>query len=1218
MEKSFMTICRFWNWTLGFALSLLLTGVLQAQVDKATINGTITDQSGAVIPGVVVTVTSGESGARYTGRSNEAGIYRVSGLPIGTYSLESDKNGFKRVTRSGLALATAQVAEVNITMVPGSASEHVEVTAAPVLLENETTDVGTAMTAKAMKDLPLDINASGVGRDITTFIYSNIPTTEGGNYSGHIAGSQNVTKNVLVDGTDGTAGLQGFIQSIGMEAVQEMNVQVSGVTPEGAATGGGTIMLEMKSGTNQFHGSGFGFLQNEALNANTWDNNYLKIRRQRNRFNDWGGSFGGPIKKDRTFFFGAYERFTNSQRTFSPDTATVPTPDFLKGNFSALLGGPLMINGSQATDACGRPINVGEIYDPLNPVVSGGNTCYQPFAGNIIPENQLSPIAVNIAKNLYSKGYSPVGLGLANNFPSLAGTYSDSTSVHYDLKLDHNLTANQRISGGFNWWDFSSLSPGIPGANGLLPLWQIGSSTGGPLSTGDNQLQRDWSVRLQHFYTISPTLLNTASVAYNQHWASDQPPSKYNSSAVGIPGTNGHNFPAITFSDGGAGGGFSEANIGPPANDWYTPYNFVISDTASWVRGKHLLKFGGDFQARGMNAVYEGGLRQYNFTSETLAPNDSAVTPFVGFAFANFMVGEVHDASQSVTSALYGRRKHMSLFAADDYKLSNRVTLNLGLRWDVNGRFHEKNGHWSNFDIAANRGIWGAYNGAWEWAQSGSDSFERNQNFHEFGPHVGVAYQATGNLVLRGHYGITYAPLAMNQWNGVPAFYPPGFTAGAFGFAGSNTVVNAIPNVPSFAWDTAPGTYPGQNIFPAHIPNQSNISGGVAYVWPDALTMGMIQNWNAGAEYQLGKGTVLSVNYLGNHGSHLHDGSIWPFNFPTQSAYLKLYNSDTLHQNVSATVTDPNSAAAVGVPYPFPGFSGPAYMAIAPFPQVRSQTPPPGNLFIVNSDLSISNYEAMVAEVRSRNVHGLTMDVNYTLSRATGTASPNGAFADSLSGSIPTQDPYLLPRLTNQLQPWDFTHQVKGYVLYDLPFGSGQRLRTGRDAVDNYLLGGWKIGMQLSYHTGEPLPTIMAPTQYPGWSGVFAQRNPNASLSSGTFKGDNPAWVQGGGVGPNPGSLSFNASAFSQPAPGTFSTENFSYMGYLRNFGFSDEDLNIAKHFGFGAAERYQLSLRAQFFDIFNRHHWGQPNLDMNSPFFGHVTSVSGFRYGQLSARFEW
>jgi hypothetical protein len=1206
----FQSVC--WPTCLGLiALMLMIAPAsLWAQVDKATINGSVTDQSGAVIVDASVTVTNIETGVTYTGASNDAGIYRVSALPVGTYSIEYQKGGFKRVVRSGLTLATAQVAEVNIKMAPGAVSELVQVTTAPVLLDTETTDIGTALTANSMKDLPLDINSSGVGRDITSFIYSNIPTTEGGNWQGHIAGSQNVTKNVLVDGVDSTAGLQGFIQSIGMEAVQEMNVQISGVTSEGASTGGGTVMLEMKSGTNRFHGSGFGFLQNEALNANAWDNNFFQIARPRNRFESYGGSFGGPIRKDKTFFFGAYERFHNSQFAFAPNQATAPTPAFLSGDFSALLGGPLLIGGVQATDACGRPINIGEIYNPLNPVVSGGNTCYQPFTGNIIPQNQISPIAASIAQNLYAKGYTAIGSGLVNNFPALSG-YANVTSTHWDFKVDHNLNAKQRLSAGFNLWNFYSVSPGF--------LWQTGSTTGGPLSTGDNQPQRDWSARLQHFYMLRPTLLNALSVAYNQHMASDRPPAQFNAGGVGIPGTNGSNFPTINFSDNnglGVNGNF-ESTIGPPYNDRYTPYNFVIADTVSWVRGRHSFKFGGDVQMRGMNALYDGGVRAYNFTSETLAPNNGngQALPFVGFAFANFMVGEVHDGSQSVTSALYGRRKRMSLFASDDFKVTSRMTLNLGLRWDANGRFHEKNGHWSNFDIGVNRGIWGPYNGGWEWAGNGGASFERNQNLHQFGPQVGLSYQALNRLVLRAHYGITYAPLAMNQWNGVPAFYPPGFTAGAFGFAGSNTVVNSNPVVPSFNWDTASGAYTGQTIFPDRVPTQSNISGGVAYVWPDALTMGMIQNWNVGGEYELSKRTVLSLNYLGNHGSHLHDGNIWPNNFPTQNTYLNLFNSG----HVNDDVTDPLSAANAGVPYPFPGFMGKAYQAIAPYPQIRTQTPP-GNLFLVNADIAASNYEAMVAEVKSNSLHGITMDVNYTLSRTTGSATPNGAFADANSSSIPTQDPYLLLHLSNQLQPWDYTHQVKGYVLYDLPFGTGKQWRSNRDWLDNYLLGGWKIGMQLGYRTGAPLPTVLNQTQYPGWSGVFAQRT--GIVSTGTFKAYNPAWVNsinsGANPGPDPGSAYFNASAFSQPAPGTFSTEKYTYSPYLRDLGFSDEDLNIAKHFRFGSEERYQLSLRAQFFDVFNRHHWGTPNLTMGSPFFGHVTSVSGFRYGQLGARFEW
>ncbi|HET9408771.1 MAG TPA: TonB-dependent receptor [Candidatus Sulfotelmatobacter sp.] len=1211
-----------------FATMLLVTSLsLWAQVDKGSINGTVTDPSGAVIVGVNVTVTNVETGVTYTGASNNAGIYRISALPVGAYSIEYQKGGFKKAARTGLTLSTAQVAEVNITLQAGALSETVEVTTAPVLLDTETTDIGTALTANSMRDLPLDINASGVGRDITQFIYSNIATTEGGNWQGHIAGSQNVTKNVMVDGVDATAGLQGFIQSIGMEAVQEMNVQISGVTAEGASTGGGTVMLEMKSGTNQFHGSGFGFLQNEALNANAWDNNILHIQRPRNRFDDYGGSLGGPIVKDRTFFFGAYERFKNSQLAFAQNANTVPIPAFLHGDFSALLKGPLVLNGAPVSDACGRQINIGEIYNPLNPVVSGGNTCYQPFAGNIIPANQLSPIAVNIAK-VYANGYAPTGSGLVNNFANLSG-YSHVTSDHWDFKVDHNLNTKQRLSAGFNLWTYSSLSAGFPPGQ----LWQRGSSDGGPLSNGDNQPQRDWSARLQHFYTISPSLLNAFSIAYNQHMAGDKPPAPFDASKVGIPGTNGSNFPTINFIDNGFEGvnsgpgvnGVTEAAIGPPSNDRYTPYNFVIADTVSWVRGRHSFKFGGDAQMRGMNALYEGGIRDYNFTSQTLAPNvgSGEAFPFVGFAFANFMLGEVHDGSQSVTSALYGRRKRISLFASDDYKVNTRLTLNLGLRWDVNGRFHEKNGHWSNFDLGVNRGIWGPYNGGWEWAGSGGASFERNQNYHEFAPQVGVSYQALNKLVLRGHYGITYAPLAMNQWNGVPAFYPPGFTAGAFGFEGSNIVANNSPASPSFNWDTAPGTYPGQTVFPERIPTQSNVTGGVSYVWPDALTMGMVQNWNAGAEYELGKRTVLSLNYLGNHGTHLHDGSIWPDNFPTQSAFQKLYNSG----HSLDMVTDPTSAGKAGVPFPFAGFSGPAYAAISPYPQIRSLDAFHNSIFLVNADLAASHYNAMVAEVKSNNLRGLTMDVNYTLSQTTGTPTCSvcgGAFADAQSSGITTQDPYLVPHLVGTPMPWDYRHQVKGYVVYDLPFGFGQSLKSHRDWLDNYLLGGWKIGMELGYRTGAPLPTIMSPTQYTGWSGVFAQRNSGVRLSTGTFKGENPVWVQSGGVDangnpiPDPGSQSFNPAAFSSPANGTFSTEKYSYTGYLRDFGLSDEDLNIAKHFKFGSNERYLLSLRAQFFDVFNRHHWGTPNLVMGSPLFGHVTNAFGNRYGQLAARFEW
>jgi len=1186
----------------------------RAQVDRATINGTVSDPSGAVVPGVHVTAANLENGIKYQGVTNEAGIYQIRGLQIGHYSLQFEKAGFKKMERPGLTLETGQVAEVDVKLLVGSSSEQVEVTAeAPVLLETETSTIGTVMTGKTLEDLPLDING---GRDITTFIYTNVATTNGSNWSGHIAGSQDMSKNVMVDGADATPGLQGFVQDVGMEAVQEMNVQISGIGAEGASTGGGTILLELKSGTNKFHGSGYYYLENEALDANTWDNNFFlsqcapgdttcidTYRRPRDRFDDWGFSAGGPIWRNHTFIFGDWERYRNVTLSFAPNQMTVPTQAFMTGDFSALLGGPLNLNDDPtqpiATDPCtGQPILSGQIYDPSAMYVNGsGVTCHVPFAGNIIPANRISTISQNIINKLYKNGYAPQNQGVINNFPVFTGN-AGQTTEHLDLKLDHNFSPKQRAAVSYGWWTLP-----YTGSGGL---WQTGNSTAGPLSTGLTQTQWDQSIRAQDFYTISPNVLNAFSAVFNQHKADDLPPGDYNAANVGITGTNGSNFPTINFNStngiSGTVNGIGETTIGPPYSDGYVMYNRSVSDTVSWIRGRHSFKFGGEFQARGMNSREDNGLRIYNFSNGTGAPTDPTIQPFVGFAFANFLLGDVQNASQSVGFKLHGRRKRTSLFASDDFKVSPRLTLNASLRWDFNFRFHETNGQWANFDLNAVNPLWSPYKGAWTWAQNGSSSFETNQNYHEFGPHVGAAYQLKPKLVLRGAYGIFYTPLALNQWNGVP-FATSG---GAFGFIGSNNVINNVMDAVGFQWDAG---YPGQNVYPARTPTQTYVAGGVATTWPDALTMGMTQNWNAGMQYLVSKDAVLSVNYLGNHGSHLHDGSVWPYNYSTQATYLKLLNSGQVNDYIQSA----SDAAAAGVPYPYPGFAGYAYQAIMPYPQLASQGIP---VQLVNSDLAVSSYRAMVVEIRTHGGHGLTTDLNYTWSRSEGNASDGGAYAEAWT-TLWNQDPYNLKNLGNQVDDWNNTHEVKGYIDYDLPFGNGKRLKTGLRGLDTYVLGGWTLGSELSYHSGEPMWMIAGATQYPGWDAVFAVRNPGVSLA-GQFKTLNLNWNPTVTNTPDPNSVYFNPAAFSSPAFGAFSPEKYSIEDFLRTQPWAYEDVSILKRFSFGNDGRFHASLRAQFFDAFNRHQWSAPITDITSPYFGHVTSVSGHRYGQLGARFEW
>jgi carboxypeptidase family protein len=1206
-------------------LLLLVAISSRAQVDKATINGSVTDQSGAMISDAKITAVNSETGANFSAASNNAGIYQILALPVGHYTVHFAKPGFRALDRTGLVLETGQVAQVNVRLNMGTVSEKVEVVAgAPVLLDTETPTVGTIMQGKALEDLPLDING---GRDITMFIYSNVPTTNGGNWIGHIGGSQDKSKNVMVDGTDATSGLQGFVQDVGMEAVQEMNVQVSGISAEAASTGGGTVLLEMKSGTNKFHGSGYYYLENEALDANGWDNNFFgaqcakgdascrnTFRTPRDRFDDWGYSASGPIWKNHTFIFGDWEHYRNVTLSFAPNQTTVPTQAFMNGDFSALLGGPLQVTNSAgqtvtATDPCtGQPILSGQIYDPSAMFVnSSGVTCNVPFAGNIIPSNRISPVSQNIITNIYQKFYQPKGSGSILNFPTFTGNLGQTVD-HIDLKLDHIINSKQRLAVSYNWWKLPYAGAGAP-PNGLFS----GGSTPGPFYSGLTQTQWDRSIRAQHFYTLSPTMLNSFSAVYNEHTADDSPPSPFDPAKVGIAGTNGKNFPIINFNDGTPGAcggqlnnncgvnGFGEINIGEPFSDGYVQYNRLVSDTVSWVRGRHSFKFGGDFQARGMNSREDNGIRTYNFSNTTGGPLDPQIQNNVGFAFANFLLGDVQNASQSVGYLIHGRRKRTSLFASDDVKLTPKLTVNASLRWDFNFRFHETDGKWSNFDLNAVNPAWGGYKGAWTFANGGGSSFEKNQDYHEFGPHVGAAYQLRNNLVLRGGYGIFYSPLAFNQWNGVPF----ATTGGAFGFIGSNTFVNNSVDGVGFQWDAG---YPGQSVFPARTSTQTFVNSGVAYTWPDALTMGRTQNWNAGAEYLISKDAVLSVNYLGNHGSDLHDGSTWPFNFPTQAAYLKLFNSG----HVNDLITNPAQAAAAGVPYPYAGFSGYAYQAISPYPQVRSQFQ---QVQLANSDLAQSNYKALVAELRTHGGHGFTTDLSYTLSRSEGNASDSGAFVESWT-TLYSQDPYNLKNLTHQVNDWNHTHEVKGYIDYDLPFGHGKKWATGWQGVDSYLLGGWTVGSEFNYHSGEPIWMIAAANQYPGWDAVFAQRT-GASLHN-SFRTLNLNWNPSACNCADPGSVYFNPAAYTSPAPGAFSPEKYSIQDSLRNWAYADEDISIVKRFSFGNDGRFHASLRGQFFDAFNRHRWGAPNTDINSPFFGHVTGVSGHRYGQLGARIEW
>jgi Carboxypeptidase regulatory-like domain/TonB dependent receptor len=1168
---------------------------VRAQVDVATINGTITDSSGAIIPNVDVTATNIETGRLFPGRSNEVGNYQITNLPLGHYALRFERASFRTFERNGIEVQIGQAIAINVTLQVGSSAQTVTVTDAVPLVDTERSTIATTLTGAAMTDLPLD--ATG-GRDVTTFAYSIVPTTSGTNYSGHIAGSQDATKNVIVDGTDASGGLQGFVQVIGMEAVQQFEVQTSGISAEAGGTGGGVLIMELKSGTNQFHGSVYGILANKALNANAWDSNYFRAQcvpgdigchaaygRGTDSFTVGGVSAGGPIWRNHTFAFGDFERYNQQQLAYAQDASTVPTTSFLNGDFSALLGAPIQgASGQPIINPCtGTQYLQGQIFDPSTATTVGGTACYSPFPGNIIQPGRISAVAQKVVAT-YKSNYAPANSELQNNYPAFAGVPS-TINEHLDVKVDHNLSSRQHINSSFNWWSLPILNSGNP--------WQTGTNNGGPFNSGDFQRQENRSIRVQHTYTFTPNLLNFASLAYNENAASDQPDHAVDPTMYGFTQTqNVMNFPVINFN--GSPEGITETPIGMPYADGYVFDATIFSDAVSWSHNKHNFKFGGAFKANQINSRTEGGVQTYNFSNTTNSPTDPSVQPYVGFAFANFLLGDVQSASNNVEFLLHGRRKVFNFFAQDDWKVKSNFTVNLGLRWDVNKPFHELNGHWTNFDVNAQNPLWSPIRGAYEFGTKGNSTFETQQNYHQFGPHAGFSYSPTQKLVIRAAYGVFYVPLGVNQYTGVPF----GGVGAAVGFIGTNNVLNPSQNEPGFNWDSG---YPGTPTYAPRVSTLTDVSGGAVYVAPNTLTMGITQNWNIGLQYGFTPKAVFSLNYLANAGHKLHDSSLVPYNYPTLQTYLPLLNSGHINDVVNNTST----ASAAGVPYPYPGFSGYAFQAINPFPQLASAGQ---QLLFVGPPDGVSAYRAFVAEMETRTMGGLTADVSYTFSRAEGNVADSSAYQEG-PGTAYTQNPYDPSLRAHDVLDYNMTHQVKGYIDYDLPFGRNGRWLSSSKALD-YAIGGWTIGAELHYNSGTPFSAIASTNDYPGWRAVFANRNPDISLHNPfrTLDLNNPN---------DTSNTFFNPNAFSNPAFGQFGNQPTLYTA-LTNWAYYSEDLSLIKHFNIGRGDRIHASIRSQFFDVLNRHHWGAPDTVINSPTFGQVLSVTGFRTGQLGARVEW
>lgn len=566
----------------------------------------------------------------------------------------------------------------------------------------------------------------------------------------------------------------------------------------------------------------------------------------------------------------------------------------------------------------------------------------------------------------------------------------------------------------------------------------------------------------------------------------------------------------------------------------------------------------------------------------------------------------------------------MTLFAQDSYKITSKLTLTAGLRWQYAFRYHEKYGHWANYDMTQIDPTYG-YPGRLVFANGGGDSFEKKEYWDGFGPQIGFAYAPANKWVVRGSFSLALLPPSGPYFNGVPNGFAPGFK-------GTNSV-----NAP-FSWDVS--HYPG--VFK---PGNKNVDPstffGLVYVDPHALMPAFTDTYNLGIQYELTPNMRLEVAYVGNRGHHLPDTAL-AWNEPSSSTFLNVEKANpglVPYGDFSSWQFDANckkgdpllngfgfGAPYVGITCPYANFNGPALAALAPSPQLANWSTATWfyyDLSYVGLPIGQTSYNSMVVDLVKRTGRGLTMDVNYTWSRQRGdTFSAQQEYNGAYTG---VQDFQNMSAAANSLTGYDLTHIVKGYATYQLPFGRGQKWLSGKGGVVNGLVGGWQVSGLVLYTSGQPFRIGVNQPFYPIWGNFYPNFHP-----TGAFGPFDPTGYNAQAAKTNPKYV-FNylsSSVASSPVGPNASTVSFgtgqAYDSALRCPGQANENASVLKYLSMGPDGRYQLSMRVEFYNLFNRHTYsilgcGGAQTNVGDKNFAAVTGVnSSPRTGQFGVRFTF
>ncbi len=1133
----------------GLALGMfVLAATAFGQSDRGTITGAVTDQSGAVIPSVPVIATNIATGVTFNTQTTETGNFTIPSVPVGSYSLRVEKAGFRAFQQTGITVQVAQTVRVNVALEVGNATETVEVRSDASLLRTESVEQSTVLNGDKINQLPLNFANNGV-RNPLTFLQLAPGTSVGGWNDIRVNGSPAGTFRVIFEGQDATSALNPRLFNESqptIDAVEEFALQSTNFSAEFGQVGGGLVNFTARSGTNQFHGTVFDYINNEALNAAPTfapiDANGAKSK-TKIRQHDFGGTFGGPVwiphlydRKQKTFFFFSNEVYWQKDDRFN-GFGNLPNAAYRNGDFSNLLTGRVL-----GKDPLGRDIIDGTIYDPATQRTVNGQIVRDPFPGNKIPVVRFDPMAVKVQNLLPAPDPRYANL-LTGNFEQRF-KYRRIEQI-YSWKVDHNLTENAKLAVyiGMQRTRKDNGQDGLPD----------------PVSKRRDQPITSKTIRINYDHTLRPTLINHFGVGYQRYYNPDTTPiTEYDSvKELGLPGALVTAFPRFT-------GLAAVGDLGPTNFQLYTQDKPTVVDNLTWTRANHTFKFGGEFRIDTFNNLANNGaMGTYNFSNlQTTLPSTQGQNlqgGSIGYAYASFLLGLVNSASINNPTSVGYRRSSWAAFAQDTWKVTPKLTLELGLRYDLQNALHELHDRLTMFSPTVRNPAAGGLPGGTLFAGEGTgrcDCDITKTYPYGFGPRFGLAYAFNPKTVLRLGYGVTYGALGGFNYIGAGSALGFGFNSLSFGTTAFGEPALQLKN--GLVYN--PADLYKVNLDPGLRPSPGQLNAPPALIDPNGGRPPRINNLVINLQREISRDLLVEIAYVGNRGVWYEANGLVDINAVAPER-LKSFGFDTGSAVDRALLTSrldsPAAKADPRVKVPYAGYplSATVAQSLRPYPQF-------GFIGLDLAPLGNTWYDSLQVKATKRFSHGLDFILAYTFSKNLTTVTEQGG------STVPVADVFNR-RATKAISPSDQPHVIAASFRYEIPtFGLSNRNWLSRVALQ-----GWNISGILRYASGVPI-------QVPA-----AQNSINSLLFRGSFANrvaGQPLFTKDLNCGCiDPGKdFVLNPAAWADPAPGQLGVSAPYYSDY-RYSRIYDESMSFGKITKI--RERMSLEFRVEFFNVFNR-----------------------------------